>query len=239
MPCTFARLRVEVAHHVAGVRSPARGCSARHDRLQQHRVRLQRALLQRLRARELERHLRRVDRVLLAVEQRHLAGRPSGSAPARPRAAPRRRPSRRPGCSSAAPTPPTTASTNSKPLPLFGSTLMCDARVLAVAARLLLVDVLRARRFRVTVSRYGTRGGCRSTSTPNLRFIRSAATSTCVSPMPGDHHLARRVVAVDVQRRILLGDAVQRRPHLLDVALPLRRHGDVVRRLRELRAAAA
>ena len=106
MPSTLRALAVEVAHDVAGVglgrvhRTLTMGSSSTG-------LRLERALLERLRAGQLERHFRRVDRVLLAVDQADAQVDHREVGQQRPRAAPRARRSRPPGCSCVGTEPPT------------------------------------------------------------------------------------------------------------------------------------
>ena len=108
-----------------------------------------------------------------------------------------------------------------------------DAGVLAVAARLLLVDVLRLdlrgdglavgdfRRVQVDFDAelplHLLRGDF------DVRFAHA-----------GDDRFAGGLVAVHVERRIFFGDTVQRRAELVDVCFAFRCDGDVERRLRKL-----
>ena len=80
--------------------------------------------------------------------------------------------------------PPTTSSTNSKPLPRgSGSSLIhVSANCPRPPDCFLYLPCTSARP--LIVSRYGTFGALSSTSTPYLRFKRSTATSTCSCPEP-------------------------------------------------------
>ena len=92
---------------------------------------------------------------------------------------------------------------------------------LAAAAGLLLVAGVGSRDSARIVSRYGTRGGCSSTSMPKRRLARSSATSTCIWLMPerisSPVCWSRRSRSVGV----LLGQAPDGLRHLLLVALRL------------------
>ncbi len=76
------------------------------------------------------------------------------------------------------------------------------------------------------VSLYGTFGAFSSTSTPNLRFRRSTATSTWSWPDARDDELLRLLVAVDAERGVLLHQAVEALHDLVVVGLVLRLEGE-------------
>ena len=103
------------------------------------------------------------------------------------------------------------SSTNSNPPPGL-ERLDLDVAVaeLAPAAGLLLVAAMRVARLRI-VSWYGTRGGLRVTSTPK-RDAQPVDDHLDVDlGEPGDDLLAGLRVAVQVDRRVLLLQAAQRR----------------------------
>ena len=81
--------------------------------------------------------------------------------------------------------PPKILSTNSKPVP-WGSGSMSITHTPNWPRPPLCFLCLPSTPviLRLIVSKYGTLGGCRIASTPNLRFIRARATSTCTWPVP-------------------------------------------------------
>ena len=179
---------VQVAHQVAGVVARRVDLDV-HDRLEQRRPRPRHAVLERQRARHLERQLVRVDGVVRAVEDASPGSPPSGS----------RRGSRacaRPGCPfSTAGTncrgiePPKMSSTNSKSLPRgSGSNLILQSPNWPWPPVCFLCRPC-ASVAAVIVSRYGMRGGLRLTSTPNRRFSFATVTSMCSCPWPGEQQL--------------------------------------------------
>ena len=109
----------------------------------------------------------------------------------------------------------------------------CDARVLPVAAGLLLVDV-----FRLDLSRHRL-------AIRHLRRVQfNLDAELALHPLgrdlnmriahPRQDGLARGLVAMHNERRIFLGNAVERRSELVDVAFSFRRNGDVEWRLWKL-----
>src|SRR3984957_14973822 len=80
--------------------------------------------------------------------------------------------------------PPKILSSHSKPPPRGSGSISIVASPYSPAPPDCFLYLCATRAVPVMVSRYGILGGCSSASTPNLRFIRSSATSRCTSPSP-------------------------------------------------------
>ena len=153
-----------------------------HDRLEERRLRLVDAVLERHRGRDLERQLVRVDRVERAVVQRRLEVGQRDSRRRRPRRPPRGCPSRRPGRSPSGTEPPTIFSANSTPPSGFGSSSSQTSPNMPWPPVCFLYRPWTLVVPRI-VSLYGTLGTCVAIGAPNLRLSRSRITAVWASPI--------------------------------------------------------
>jgi hypothetical protein len=117
-------------------------------------------------------------------------------------------------------TPPLIALTNSNSPPSIGSISMWQSPNWPAAAGLLLVAAVRLGRLadRLLV---GHARRLERDLGPKRSFRRSTTTSTCTCDRPADDLVAGLHVAVQVDRRVLLLQAPQRREDLVLVALGL------------------